>query len=743
MKVEINNFIEMNDWNFRSFIIVILSLLLAFWGSIFLDLLGFYIPLLRQIIAFLIISLIPGLLILRILQVHNIGTLMTILYSIGISLAIIMFTGFLINLIYPILGYYNPISFWPLMVTLTLIITLLSVLAWIRDRNYSAPGTIKINEFISPLILFLSIIPFGAIFGTYLMNLYGINFVQLLILPIIAFIPLILVYTNKIPVKYYPYCLYCLTIVLIFHTTLISRYVWGWDIQYEYYLVHNVLQNSYWNYNIASNCNAMLSLVSIGPFYSILLGIDLDLTLKIIYPFFFSLVPLGLYSVFQTQISQKMAFLASFLFISLNTFYFEMLALARQEIAELFFILIILIFINNSISKIQQYVLLFLFSASLIVSHYGLSYIFLVLLICAIIISKMQRSIQLRKIKEKLLALKNKNKKKFFERIIQNKSNEKPLISLLFFIWFITFQSIWYLYLSSSSNFETITILTHRIMKNFYSDIFNPDKVQGLAIIVYEAASPLREFTKYLYIIVNIFIIIGFSIVLLRRDDFIQIKNNYLYLSIGALFICICSITLPYFASALNTSRLFQISLILLALFSIIGMNTFIFMVKRPFLTNNSILSIIAIFLGIFLLFNCGWFYEINHEESYFNLNKTVDSPVFYEQEVLSSNWLKEVKDSRPVSADRYRQLVLTRSLGPSSFKTLQTMIDDDIDCYIYLGRNNIYSDQIILHQFVGVTPIIKKLKITNINYDKNLIYNNGDSRISLNDNSIKFYKKY
>ena len=60
---------------------------------------------------------------------------------------------------------------------------------------------------------------------------------------------------------------------------------------------------------------------------------------KVIYPILFSFVVLGLYSVFKKQTTNKIAFMSCFLFISVFMFFLEMPYLARQEIGELFVVL--------------------------------------------------------------------------------------------------------------------------------------------------------------------------------------------------------------------------------------------------------------------------------------------------------------------------------------------------------------------------------------------------------------------
>lgn len=725
-----SNAFQANDWEIRHLLIAVLSLLLAFWSSIALDTLGFPIPLLRQITGFLLLTFVPGILILRSLRIHHLGAVKTNVYAVGISLATLMFAGFFVNIAYPLFGVFRPFSLWPLVATISTIVGILCFLAWFRDWDFAAPISINLHEILSPPVLALSLLPFGAIAGTYLMNFYDTNFLQMILLPIIALVPVVIACTRFIPKKYYPYAVFSVAITLLYHTALISTHIWGWDIQYEYYLTNTVIQNSFWDFTDYSNCNAMLSLMTLAPIYSILLGMELEWIFKIIYPFFFALVPLGLYAVFQKQTTDKISFLACFFFMSIFVFYTEMISLARQEVAELFFVLILLSMIDRGLSIQQRSVLLLTFTTSLIVSHYGLSYIFMLLLLIALAIVVVEYHVGiLDRVNWFLDRIREKTGR--FNGLTLQKASFKPsIIPLRFVIWYGLFLLAWYIYVASSSSFESIVYLARPFLRSIFSDLLNPNAAQGLAIIVNEAATPLREVTKYLHMLTIFLIVVGFAVTVLTHQKWVRFDTRYLLLSCGALGICIGGVALPYFASALNTSRLYQIGLILLAPFGIIGGIALTSRLRRRPDSRDPSLHIIAIFLGIFLLFNCGWAFEVGHEESNFALNNSLDYPVFSKQEIYGSLWLTDSKDGRPVAADAYRQLLLSGFVGRPACHDIQTVVSGNADYYAFIGQRNILQKRIVVTRMTGVVPSREFIEVAGLHEGKNAIYNNGGSRI-------------
>ena len=92
--MQINNPFQMNDWEIERFLKVVLAIQFALWAVIGLDAVGLQIPILRQFIGFIYLTFIPGILILCVLKLHKLGNIETLLYTVGLSLASLMFTGF-------------------------------------------------------------------------------------------------------------------------------------------------------------------------------------------------------------------------------------------------------------------------------------------------------------------------------------------------------------------------------------------------------------------------------------------------------------------------------------------------------------------------------------------------------------------------------------------------------------------------------------------------------------------------
>jgi len=144
--MKIIKFLQMNDLELNNFLSVILSIQLAIWGLVGLDAVGLQIPILRQFIGFIYLIFVPGILILRILKIHNLGNIETLLYTVGLSIITLMFTGFFMNMIYPFFGIPGPISLTPLIITISALVLVLCALSYIRDKDFTDHSFIDLDE---------------------------------------------------------------------------------------------------------------------------------------------------------------------------------------------------------------------------------------------------------------------------------------------------------------------------------------------------------------------------------------------------------------------------------------------------------------------------------------------------------------------------------------------------------------------------------------------------------------------
>ncbi len=736
--MRILNPLSINNWYITDFLKLILVIQFVVWILVGLEVMDKQIPILRQLISFIYLTFIPGFLILRSINIQKHRNTEILLYAVGISISAILFIGLIINIIYPFIGIAEPISQTPIVITLSIFVLVLCILSYIRDKGYCSPSYINIEKRISLFSLLFILFPFLTIFGTYIMNFYQNNMLLILLLALIALIPILVVYSNIVPQEVYPLAIYALAISLLFHKSLISMYITGFDIQSEYHFANLVLKNGFWDWAINFSQNGVLSVTILPPIYSVFCNMELNWVFKIVYPVLFAFVPLGLYQIFRKQSDAKIAFLATFFFMSFFVFYSEMLGLARQQIAELFLMLLILSMIEKEIGRLRVSFLMIAFTFALIVSHYGVSYLFMFYLISVYLLfaskSLIKYLTKLNKISEKVKSLLRYN--------LITPIAGSQILNLNFVLLYIVFTIGWYMFVSSAYSFETLVKVGEKITSSIYKSFLNPEYSQALHLVAHEEIPLMHKVTKFLHYISQFFILIGIFRLFVHKK--VKRDCEYLIFSLVVFLFLFLVILLPY--SYFGTTRLYHISLFFLAPFCITGGITTLEIISKLFRTRvndeflNKILIILSIFLTIFLLFNSGWVYELaNSQPNSIALNNSIDYPKFSKSEIMGIEWTEKNVEKSVYYADWYGWLLTNRYVIKHSEQAEIAHNDTDWlhpNACIYLRSVNIYKDLwhdkmrskggFVMAETYSLKTILFYKKIV----ESNKIYTSGGSNI-------------
>ena len=701
----------------KGWLVIIIAILLLTDIAILLN-----IPFLRQILGFLFLTVLPGLLVIQILKFKKLSTIETILYSVGLSVAFLMFGGLLINTLYPLLGISKPISLLPLIITINISIVILCILGYKINKDFLTPISIPINEIVSPPALLLCFLPFLSVLGTYLVNFHHNNILLMLMIVVIASIVVLVAFDKFIPKKLYPLAIFMISITLLYHRSLISPYIFGTDIHFELYVYKLVELNSHWDPSAVSWAyNAMLSITILPEIYSSLLNMDGTWIFKIVYPLVFSFVPLGLYHIFQKQTDEKLAFLSTFFFMSAYTFFVIMLFLMKQEIAELFFVLLILLMIDKEMKPMNRTVLTIIFGASLIVSHYGLSYIYMLVFLPFIWLSSF-----------------------FMSRI--KKANLTGTSIVLYFVIALS----WYMYLTHSVTFNAAVGIFGNIASNI-GNMFSPmtSDPKIVANFFGGRVSVLHRICRWFVNLTQFFILVGVFRMILKRKE-MSFNREYfsaVIVSVSLIFACIA---IPYVASSLNMDRIYGILLFFLSPFCLLGGITVFEVISKLFksISLNKSVCVKVLVLTVlipYFLFNTGFVYEITGDvptsiplsmERMKNSEDLVTKRGVYdrciqEQTVFGIRWLSHVAKrgkGEIIYSDKH-DLPMVTAYGPipkMPIYPLDTTHRIKKDAYVYLGSLNVIEG--IGKSRGGVTFNITEL--SSRLEKKNRIYANGGSEV-------------
>ncbi|HSV49570.1 MAG TPA: hypothetical protein VLH35_04575, partial [Candidatus Acidoferrales bacterium] len=328
----------------QHFLAIVVALQIIMYATLLLD-----YPLARAAIGIAYLTFIPGVIFIKLLRLDNLSTVESVVYSAGFSIAFLMLSGLIINEFGPLFGITFPLSTLPLSLFINTLILLGAAGTHLR-RNKRKPAAETQGFSVSAPMLLLVLIPILSIVGAYYVDATGNNTILLVMILAIAGIFTAAVRLER-STKIYPFAIFIIALALLMHVSLISNYIlpYGGDSPVEMFVFQNTHQSAHWNatFMFASDeaygrYNAMLSITVLPTIYSNMLGIDPTWVYKIIYPLIFALVPVALYALWQPYIGKKLGFIAAFVFVAQSTFFTEMLALNRQMIAELFFVLLLL-----------------------------------------------------------------------------------------------------------------------------------------------------------------------------------------------------------------------------------------------------------------------------------------------------------------------------------------------------------------------------------------------------------------
>lgn len=774
--MKIVNFFRLNDLKIRSFLVLVFFLQALMIGTIVMDYIGMQILPVRYLVGFVYLAFLPGFILLRIMKIHQTDTLETLCYSVGLSISFLMVTGLLMNVIGSIIRI-TPFTTINIITTLTVLIIILSSIAYFRDRDYSHQTYIELERIFSLPAMFLYLLPFLAIIGTYIVNFHGNNIILMSLMVIISVVVLLIAFGKFIPSELYPLAVFTIAIALLFHKSLISLYLTGYDINIESYFLQLTLINQFWDWNIANTYNSTLSNTIFPIFYLKLLNINFIWLLKIIYPLLFSVVPLALYKTYEIISERQLAFLSIFLFMSFSAFYGVMLSLAKQQIAEIFLALVILLVVEKHLTILNKKILIILFAISIIFSHYGLAYLFLIMLLISL-----------------LFVVFNNIKKKDFPRL--------NLLTETFILLFIVTIFAWYIYTSSAFTFEKILNIGNQITGNL-GELFNPLNRNPDILKIFgqkETLSPLHDYARYIYQIVYFLIIMGIIKLFLAKNrefqvlrkikeylgsksrinkfNFVNNENaynitiDYRYISkefilfvISGMFLLFFTIAIPFFSSQMGTNRIFHILLMLLSPFGVLGgiwtislLNNIIRKIMKMdiHLTRSHMLILVAVLLLIpYFLFNSGFIYEVSQDSAPTSISLSKDSMSastrldiianYYheypmEEDVYSAKWIGANRnETLEIYNDEKSARYILPAYGPilstsSSYFSNFTINNPQVykRGYIYLNSYNVVKNTINVRSWekdkIALTRKYNTSTISEIL--RNKIYSNGDSEI-------------
>ncbi len=340
---------------------------------------------------------IPGLLLAINLRLKLDTFLEYSLYIFALGLSFLLIGTLSINWILPLIGIPDPLSIFSLLAFLNTSVLILCVYAYTFNKQFTLEYHLKqpdnVNIFFGIVPLFFVIL---SVLGTFVLNNGGDSLLTLLMLFGISLYVIALVYkSDSVQEWVYFSALYCIGLSLLLMYSLRSSHILGWDINLEYQVFQTTLKNLVWKmaYYPSGEYNSCISITVLPTVLKQLTHVPSEYIFKLVIQLLFALTPPMVYVIAKKYVQEIFAFLAAFLLLSQTWFYEQMPALIRQQIAFIFYIIIVITLFNTSIKKRTRYILFYIFNISLVLSHYSTAYVWFSLLAGVVIISYASRYI--------------------------------------------------------------------------------------------------------------------------------------------------------------------------------------------------------------------------------------------------------------------------------------------------------------------------------------------------------------
>ncbi|KAF5431953.1 putative membrane protein, partial [Candidatus Methanophagaceae archaeon] len=533
----------------------ILAMLILTDLTILLD-----IPFLRQILGFLFLTILPGLVIIQILRLDKLGSTEKFVLSVGLSISFLMLFGLLVNNLALAIGYETPLATIPLLTLFNLVFIVLTIVGYkTNEKSVLSLPDLNLSTSDKAFLIVPILFPVLSIFGMHVMNTTANNIILILLFVLISvYVVSVCLFNQNFSERLYPVAIFSIGISLLLLMALRSNHLIGVDIHKEYYFFQTTWNNMHWSVLGYSTLNACLSISLLPTIYQSILNMNSEFLFRILYSLIFSAFPLAIYVLSKKYVSSSYAFLASC--FSMFQVYFLTIELnPRTSLALLFFVLAIMTLFDDKIDPLKKRILFIVFMVSCMVSHYSTTYIFFFILLATFIGTE----------------------------ILSKQNTAKKVVSFTIVILFFGMIFLWYSQVTETafnagvgfikntlSNLNEFFVLESR--SSAIASLIGRGSVQKGALYVLEFVLTWLSFA---------FIGIGIITVLRRykemviseqsvkKPDFLKQKFEveYLMIALACAGLLVIMVILPYISVKYSLMRLYAVTITILSVFFVIG----------------------------------------------------------------------------------------------------------------------------------------------------------------------------
>jgi len=362
------------------------GLLLGWWFLFVLFSVNDWNPLgLLYIVGVPFLLFVPGFLTLTLLAVRGIETSVRAVLSVGLSVLELMALGVVSNTLWPLFGVDRPLDTqYVVWAVSTLFFLLLTLTVW-RFSSVSfvrpTPTSVGIRNALFALtpLVFVAM----SVWGARTLNEGGANTITMLMLLLMG-VYVWQLYKNAgtLNKNVVPIALYLLSLALLLMTSMRGAFIAGHDIQREFFVFQLAKDAGVWSMQTYLDAyNACMSITVLPTILAHMLHIPDPYIYKVLFQVVFAAAPVVTFLIARKFLTTPLAYLSALFFIAFPTFFQDMPFLIRQEIAFLFYGLMVYVLFEDAFSQRLRSTLAVLLGLGVILSHYSTTYTILFVLL--------------------------------------------------------------------------------------------------------------------------------------------------------------------------------------------------------------------------------------------------------------------------------------------------------------------------------------------------------------------------
>jgi uncharacterized membrane protein len=333
----------------------------------------------------LLLLVVPGVALLRALRVDGEAIAMQPVYVPAASILVLFGSGLAVDLVGPFVRISEPLR--PVPVLVSLLIVCAALLA--GSRNAPAATDIPWSSLSQPFRLTWPLLmPLLAAAGALRLNnghtAHVADFAALVV--IVALVTVFLL-APRFEDSLLTVIVFAASLAMMWSFSLRGSLVYGFDISSEYYSLSQTLTTGVWHVSHPGDAyGAMLSLTILPAQLHALSGVSGLMIFKLVFPMIGAFFPVAVFSLARRALDGRWAFMAAALVIMQSTFFQELPALARQEIAMVLFAALMCAVLDSGLTIRARWIFVGLLSVGMVLAHYSTAYLAIPLLAIAAVV---------------------------------------------------------------------------------------------------------------------------------------------------------------------------------------------------------------------------------------------------------------------------------------------------------------------------------------------------------------------